>query len=202
MSIIITHTQPEHIPQLVRHQTLCFPTFDPDDWMDAEMFAAQLAVFPEGQHVALDGDRVVGQSSTFRIGDRCLEQHTYRGITAHNTFALHDPAGAWLYGADMSVHPDYRGRRIATALYDKRKELVRRLGMRGIVAGGALPGYHEHAGRLSIKNYIAEVVAGRLADATLTAQLKNGFAVRDVLWDYVDGGELVGDHATLIIWET
>ncbi len=201
MSIVIANTAPAHIPQLVEHQKRCFPTMSPDDWMDAEMFAAQLAVFPEGQHVALDGGRVVGQSSTFRIGDSCLATHTYRGITANNRFSNHDPAGPWLYGADMSVHPDYRGRGIATMLYSTRKALVRRLGMRGIVAGGALPGYHHHAGRLSLQEYVAEVVAGRLADPTLTAQLKNGFAVRDILWRYVDGGELVHDDATLIVWE-
>jgi GNAT superfamily N-acetyltransferase len=201
MSISIANTGPEHIPQLVEHQRLCFPTMSPDDWMDAEMFAAQLAVFAEGQHVALDGGRVVGQSSTFRSGDSCLQPHTYRGITAHNRFANHDPAGHWLYGADMSVHPDHRGRGIATMLYSTRKALVRRLGMRGIVAGGALPGYHHHAERLSVDEYIAEVVAGRLGDPTLSVQLKNGFAVRAVLRGYVDGGELVHDDATLLVWE-
>ena len=202
MGIVITNTRPEHIAQLVRHQQLCFPTFDPNEWMDAEMFAAQLAVFPEGQHVALDGERVVGQSSTFRIArGPAFAQHTYHDITGHNRFTRHDPAGEWLYGADMSVHPDYRGRGIAKALYETRKELVRRLGMRGIVAGGALPGYRHHRGRLSVSDYIAEVCAGRLVDDTLTPQIKSGFSVQDVLYGYVDGGELVGNDATLLVWE-
>jgi len=202
MGIVIAATRPEHIPQLVEHQRRCFPTICPDDWMDAAMFAAQIAVFPEGQHVALDGERVVGQSSTFRArGELVLAPHTYRGITHHNTFAGHDPAGEWLYGADMSVHPDYRGRRIATLLYDARKALVRRLGLRGIVAGGALPSYHAVRGALSVADYIAEVVAGRRVDATLTPQLRNGFVVRGVLPGYVDGGELMNDDATLIVWE-
>lgn len=201
-AIIIVPTRPEHIPQLVAHQQCCFPTLNPDDWMDAEMFAAQLAVFPEGQHVALDGERVVGQSSTFRAGEALVfAEHTYRGITGHNRFTHHDPAGAWLYGADMSVHPDYRGCGIGTALYTTRKALVRRLGMRGIVAGGALPGYHAHHERFSAEAYVAEVVAGRLLDPTLTPQLKNGFVVRSLLRNYVDGGALVHDDATLIVWE-
>lgn len=200
--IQIVNTRHEHIPQLVAHQQCCFPTMSPDDWMDAAMFAAQLLVFPEGQHVALDGDRVVGQSSTFRVGEAlAFAPHTYRGITGHNRFTHHDPQGPWLYGADMSVHPDYRGRHIATRLYDTRKALVRRLGMRGIVAGGALPGYHTHSERLSVDAYVAEVVAGRLVDPTLTAQLRNGFLVHSLLRNYVDGGALVNDDATLIVWE-
>jgi GNAT superfamily N-acetyltransferase len=201
VSILLANTRPEHIAQLVEHQRRCFPTINPDDLMSAEAFAAQIAVFPEGQHVALDGDMVVAQSSTFRIDDRCLEQHTYREITAGNTFHNHDPTGRWLYGADMSVHPDYRGRGIGTSLYTLRKKLVRSWGMRGIMVAGATPGYYLHAGRLSVDEYIAEVVAGRMFDPTLSVQLKNGFVVRDVLRKYVDGGELVGDDATLLVWE-
>lgn len=199
--IQITNTRPEHIAQLVAHQQRCFPTICADDLIDAAMFAAQIVVFPAGQHVALDGDLVVGQSSTFRCGPDCLEQHTYRGITANNYFTNHDPAGAWLYGADMSVHADYRGQHIATRLYAVRKELVRRLGMRGIVIGGGLSGFHQHAARMSVEAYVAEVVAGRLVDPTLTPQLKNSFVVRGVLHDYVDGGELLSDYASLLVWE-
>ncbi len=201
MSIVLANTRPEHIPQLVEHQRCCFPTMNPDDLMSAEAFAAQLAVFPAGQHVALDGERVVGQSSTFRIDDRCLQQHTYRAITAGNSFRNHDPTGAWLYGADMSIHPDYRGRGIGTSLYTLRKELVRQWDMRGIMVAGATPGYYLHAERLSVDAYIAEVVAGRIFDPTLSVQLKNGFVVRDVLRNYVDGGDLVGNDATLLVWE-
>jgi GNAT superfamily N-acetyltransferase len=199
--IQLTNTRLEHIPQLVAHQQRCFPTICADDLMSAEMFAAQLLVFPEGQHVALDGELVVGQSSTFRSGPSCLEQHTYREITANNYFTRHEPGGEWLYGADMSVHPDYRGRHIATRLYTVRKELIRHLGMRGIIIGGGLPGFHQHSGRLDVAAYVAEVAAGRLVDPTLTPQLKNGFVVRGVLRDYVDGGELLSDHATLLVWE-
>lgn len=201
MSITIANTRPEHIPQLIAHQQRCFPTMNADDWMDAAMFASQLAIFPEGQHVALDGDLVVAQSSTFRIGPACLAQHTYRGITANNHFTNHDPAGEWLYGADMSVHPDYRGRGIASSLYSLRKELVRSLGMRGIAAGGGLPGFQHHAATMSVDAYIAAVVAGSLFDPTLSVQLKNGFTVRDVLRGYVDGGALLSDDATLLVWE-
>ncbi|PDV99591.1 GNAT family N-acetyltransferase [Candidatus Chloroploca asiatica] len=200
--ITICNTRPEHIAQLVEHQRICFPTLSPEDLMQAEMFAAQLAVFPEGQHIALDGERVVGQSSTFRIGEeQCRQQHTYRAITGKNSFSQHNPQGRWLYGADMSVHPAYRGRGIATMLYGVRKELVRRLKLKGIVFGGAMPGYGQHADHLSVDAYIAEVVAGRLNDPTITPQLKNGFVVRGVLRNYVDRGAASTGDATWMWWE-
>lgn len=200
MTIIITNSRPEHIEQLVRHQQICFPTLAPDAWMRAEDFAAQLRVFPEGQHVALDGERVVGQSTTLRVGEEAFEQHSFLGITAHLRLGTHNPQGAWLYGADMSVHPEYRGRKISKLLYNTRKELVRNLGMRGIVAGGQLSGYHHHRTELGVEEYIERVARGELVDPTLTAQLRSGFVVRGVLWDYLDDAEH-GREASLIVWE-
>jgi hypothetical protein len=53
---------------------------------------------------------------------------------------------------------------------------------------------------MSVEAYVAEVVAGRLSDPTLTPQLRNGFQVRGVLRDHIRAGEL-GNDAALIVWE-
>ena len=199
--ITITNTRPEHLAALAAHQRICFPTLAPEEWMTEEHFASHLRLFPEGQHVALDGQRVVGQSSTFRIGgDRALSQHQYMDILGQSYFTNHDPNGEWLYGADMSVHPDYRGRKISTLLYDARKNLARRLGLRGIVAGGMIPGYRHYRDRMSVTEYANAVAAGTLADPTLTPQLRAGFKLRGILYNYIEAGEL-GNDSTLIVWE-
>ncbi len=199
--IVIVNTRPEHIPALVLHQQTCFPTLDPGSWMRAEHFAAHLDRFPAGQHVALDGERVVGQSSTFRVsGQRAMDQHGFLEITHDLTFAGHDLCGEWLYGADMSVHPDYRGRRISKMLYDARKDLVRNLQIDGIVAGGQLADYFTVRATVRLEDYIARVVAGDLVDATLTPQLRSGFGVRGILWRYLDDSEH-GEEATLLVWQ-
>jgi GNAT superfamily N-acetyltransferase len=199
--IVITNTRPEHLAQLEQHQRICFPTLAEHELMRAEHFASHLRLFPEGQHVALDGDRVVGESSTFRVRrDQVFGPHTFHEIIAGGYFTNHDPQGEWLYGADMSVHPDYRGLRISSRLYAARKDLVRRLGMRGMVAGGMLPGYRAHADTLSIEEYVARVVAGTLDDPTLTPQLRSGFVVRGILYDYIEDAAITS-HATLLVWE-
>ena len=199
--ITITNTRPEHLAALAEHQRICFPTLAPDEWMTEEHFASHLRLFPAGQHVALDGARVVGQSSTFRIsGARALNQHQYMDILGQSYFTNHDPHGEWLYGADMSVHPDYRGRKISTLLYDARKDLVRRLGLRGMVAGGMIPGYKNYRNRMSVAEYASAVASGALTDPTLTPQLRAGFTLRGILYDYIDAGEL-GNDSTLIVWE-
>lgn len=199
--IAIANTRPEHFAALAAHQRLCFPTLDPSEWLTEAHFAAHLRLFPEGQHVALDGERVVGQSSTFRCrNDQALAPHTFHAILAGGFFSNHDPQGEWLYGADMSVHPDYRRLGVARRLYAARKQLIRRLGMRGMVAGGMLPGYVRYRERMNVEAYIAAVVAGELSDPTLTPQLRSGFVVRGILRDYILAGEL-GNDAALIVWE-
>ena len=207
--IIITNTRPEHLDALAEHQKICFPTLDPAEWMTQAHFASHIRLFPEGQHVALAhsagseaaGGRVVGQSSTFRIsGARALAQHEYMDIIGQSYFTNHDPHGEWLYGADMSVHPDYRGRKISTLLYNTRKDLIRRLGLRGMVGGGMIPGYRHYRDRMSVAEYANAVAAGTLADPTLTPQLRAGFKLRDILYNYIDAGEM-GNDATLIVWE-
>jgi GNAT superfamily N-acetyltransferase len=199
--IIITNTRPEHMAALAAHQRICYPTLAEYELMTEEHFASHLRLFPEGQHVALDGDRVVGQSSTFRIsGAKVFAPHSFHEIMAAGFFTNHDPLGEWLYGADMSIHPDYRGRGLAGKLYSARKDLIRCLNLRGMVAGGMLPGYNRYRGQMSVEEYVERVSHGELTDPTLTPQLRSGFVARGVLHDYIDDTTIT-PHASLIVWE-
>jgi GNAT superfamily N-acetyltransferase len=121
-------------------------------------------------------------------------------MIAGGDYTNHDPDGEWYYGGDISVHPDYRGRGLGRRLYDARKDLVRRYWRRGIVAGGALPGYEHYKGELTVPEYVERVVDGELSDPTLTFQMRNGFEVRGLLEGYIED-EITGNWATLIVWE-
>ncbi len=62
----------------------------------------------------LDGDRVVGATSTIRLHfDFEHVDHTFAEIIQGGWLTSHEPTGDWLYGADIGVHPDYRGRGLA-----------------------------------------------------------------------------------------
>jgi GNAT superfamily N-acetyltransferase len=201
MSIIITNTRPEHAEPIAHHQRICFPTLLDEDLLKAEHVLRHLELFPEGQHVALDGERLVGMSTTFRATTaQAFAPHAFHDIIDGGWLTQHNPLGEWLYGVDVSVNPEYRGQGISKQLYDARKALIRKLGLHGMLAGGMLPGYYLHRDRLSAEEYVAEVVAGRLTDPTLTPQLKSGFVVRGVLNDYLEAGHL-GNQAALIVWE-
>ena len=197
----ITTIQPDHFAALEELQRIAYPTLGEQELMRVEHFASQYAVFAEGQIVVLDGERVIGQGSGFFVDfDFDHPNHRFNEICDNFYFRNHDPAGAYYYGADISVHPDYRGRGVGKLLYRARKELVMRDNRRGIVAGGLLPGFARYKRQMTVPEYVDKVLAGALSDSTLSFQLKEGFTVRGLLEDYLDDSA-ADNWATLIVWE-
>src|SRR5262245_61707610 len=118
IKITITTLRPEYFTALAELQHTCYPTLAEHELMRVEHFASQYQLFPEGQIVALADERVVGQGSGFFINfDFDHPQHKFKEICDDFYFTSHDPDGAYYYGADISVHPDYRRRGIGQKIY-------------------------------------------------------------------------------------
>lgn len=201
MQPIVTTLEPAYFAGLEALQRACYPTLAEHELMRVEHFASQYAVFPQGQFVVLDNERVIGQGSGLFVDfDFAHPDHRFSEICDNFYFRNHDPAGAWYYGADISVHPDYQGHGIGKLLYKARKELAARTNRRGIVAGGMLPGFARYKQQMSVQEYTAKVVAGELFDPTLSFQLKSGFVVRGLIENYLDDSA-TDNWATLIVWE-
>jgi|SRR5579859_6207591 len=201
-TIVVTNTRPEHIGRLAELQPVSFPTLHPAEYLRIEHFLNHARLFPEGQFVALVDGEIVGSTSTMRIDfDFDNPQHSFLDIIDHGWLSGHNPRGAWLYGADMNVHPEYRRLGIGRKLYEARTALVEKLNLCGQIAGGMLPGYAKHADRMSAVEYCHKVVAGELTDPTLTAQLKNGFRFVEVLHDYFVNASGAFKAAALIVKE-
>src|SRR2546426_5423610 len=161
--VVIASTRPEHAAPLAALQEFCFPTLAPEQRFVAAHYHKQLELFPEGQFVALDGDRVVGGTSTCRLHfDFNHVGHTFDDVIQGGWLTSHEPDGDWLYGADIGVDPAYRGRGIATALYAARQEVVWRLGLKGQVTAGMISGYGAAKDRMTAQAYYEGVVAGRI----------------------------------------
>jgi GNAT superfamily N-acetyltransferase len=191
---------PELAEQCAALELRAFPTADPDELLSLEDIEAYAVTFPDGFFVCLDGDTVVGQGAGILL-DFDFEdyQHTIVGITGDHQCGNHDPAGGWYYGTDIAVDPTYRRRGIGSRLYELRKDLVRRLSKRGIVAGGHLHGFPAHKHEMSAVEYIEAVRDGDIYDATLTFQMEQGFELVGALEDYLADPATDGWSA-LIVW--
>lgn len=168
-----------------------------------EQLASHLAVFPEGQFVAVTpAGEVVGMAGSLVVlWDDYADAGTWRDFTAGGTFTNHDPAhGRTLYGAEVMVHPRTQGQGVGKELYAARRDLVRQLGLLRIRAGARLRGYHLVAGRLTAEEYAREVVFGRMTDPTLSFQLSQGFQVIGVVHDYLRHDPESLGKAALIEW--
>ena len=198
----VRNTTEHDIPRIVNLQKESFPYLARygNVWSPDEL-QSHLNVFPEGQFVAVEPDgTVVGSASTLVVSlNPEYAEHTWKDITSDGKFTNHNPSGDSLYGADISTHPKYRHEGIGSMLYDTRKELVIRLKLRRMIAGGRLFNYCEHADKMSPLEYANKVIRGELRDPVLSFELANGFRFIKILPNYLDDVRSM-NHASFIEW--
>jgi predicted amidohydrolase/GNAT superfamily N-acetyltransferase len=190
----------DDIKGIVACQKAAYRDFPSDNLCTAREYRLQLTAFPDGQLVAEIDGKIAGYATSLIVQLDDAHWYDYSEVTGSGTFSTHTPSGDTLYGADIAVHPDFRGTGVAGHLYEGRKRLLKRFNLRRMVAGGRIPGYKEHAGRLTAEEYVAEVVAGKLKDPALNAHLKAGYTVRAVHLDYLHDASSL-DYATFIEME-
>src|SRR5206468_9303788 len=138
---------------------ICFPTLADAERFKAEHYRTHLELFPDGQLVVLDRDTVVGATTTLRLDfDFDHVTHTFADIIQGGWLRSHQPDGEWLYGADIGVRPEYRGRGLATALYAARQEVVWRLGLKGQVTAGMMRDYGAVKHLVTADEYYLDVI--------------------------------------------
>lgn len=57
---------PEHAKQQAELQEIVFPTLSAEELITEEKYKRHLEIFPEGQFIVLDGDRVIASCTTLR----------------------------------------------------------------------------------------------------------------------------------------
>lgn len=193
-------TQPRHAEGLEQLQRVVFPTLSDAERFKAPHYLHHLELFPEGQFCVVDGDRVVGMTTTIRLDfDFAHPQHTFAEIFAGGWLSSHQPTGRWLYGADVGTHPDYRRRGIARALYAARQSIVRRLGLAGQVTVGSPSGYGAVKDTIAATDYYAELLAGTRTDPTVSTQMHLGFAPRGLIPGYLEDPVCAGYGVVLVL---
>ena len=199
---MVVQSEPWMAEQLEAIQAASFPDLAPGELMRAEHYRAQMQIFPQGQLAVIDREqnRVVACSTDFQTRvDFAHYAHRYIEAVAGNYLSNHDPQGDWMYGADIGVHPDYRGFGLSTLLYSARHGLIQRLGLRGHVAGAMPKGYGTLKDHMPIEQYVMKVVRGELPDPVLSVQLKRGYGVWGIIPDYLDD-PTCANYGVFIVW--
>ncbi len=181
---------------------LVYPNIEP--WNDDQL-GQHLQRFPQGQLVAVEEESglIVGYCSGLIIDwDRYHSGQDWGALTANGTYSNHDPVnGKSLFAADVMVRPGMQGRGVGKRLYRQgRFSLAIQLGLKRVLAGSRLRGYHRYADSLSPEDYVIEVVHRRLKDPTLTFQLQQGFRVLAVAENYFHGDPESRGYAAVIEW--
>lgn len=198
--LLVQSTNASHARQLEDLQALVFPNLSEAERFRAEHYLKHIELFPEGQFVVLDGDRVVGMTTTLRHPfDPDHPDHTFEEVIEGGWLTSHDPKAAWMYGADVGTHPEYRRRGIARALYAARHVMVRELGLSGQITVGMLNGYGAVADQMTIDEYFGEVRAGKRNDPTISAQLRVGFELGPLVKNYLSDPTCGNAGATIVL---
>ena len=88
---VIVPMQAKHAEQLEALQRIVFPNLAEEELLHANQYKKHVEIFPEGQFVALDGDKVVGATSTIRYHFDIdhQEHHTFFEIMGGGWFTTH-----------------------------------------------------------------------------------------------------------------
>ncbi len=200
-SVKIRRARLSDVSAMYACQEAAYQNYGSGGLCDERLLTLQIEAFPEGQLVAVHRGKVVGYATSLIVVlDGDSPWYSYGEITGDGTFSTHDPAGDTLYGADIAVHPDVRGQGVAGKLYEGRLAILKRFDLRRMVAGGRIPGYREHAGRMTAEEYIERVTQGELKDPALSAHLKAGYRVLGVRLGYLHDAQSV-NYATYLSLE-
>ena len=166
--------------------------------MTEAQYKRHIEIFPEGQMIVLDGDRVIAATTTL-MQNYHKGHHTFLEISDNLWLGTHDPKADWLYGLDVSVHPDYQGKGIGREIYNARQEVAKAMGSKGQMTAGMPIGFDKVKDQMTIAEYCDKLIKGEIIDPTVTAQTKCGFILVEPLFDYLDDPRS-GNCSVLMYW--
>ncbi|MFX3622905.1 MAG: GNAT family N-acetyltransferase [Ectobacillus sp.] len=199
-AVIRNYTE-QDFQQLIRVQQECFPPPFPSElWWNTEQLHNHVTLFPEGALcIEIDGEIAGSITSLIVDFDPAHPTHTWEEITDNGYIRNHNPNGNTLYVVDIGVRPSYRklglGKWLLTSLYD----VVIHLGLKRLLGGGRMPGYHKHAAEMTPEQYIEAVIKGDVKDPVITFLLRCGRTPVSIVSNYLEDEESC-NYGTLMEW--
>lgn len=202
-NVIVRNWKEKDIPAIVKvHEAVYGHLYSKAHLYNERKYRLQFKKFPDGQYLAEVDGKVVGYATSLivQLNENDDDIYRYPELSGSGSFSPHTPSGDTLYGADIAVHPDYRGAGIAGELYKGRKNVIKKFNLRRMVAYGRIPGYPDYVDKLTPQEYVEQVIAGKIKDSSLNAHLKAGYKVTKVLFDLMEDSESM-DYCTYLEYD-
>lgn len=198
---VMLNPQPKHFVEI---QDLCKKVYPFSKPWSIEQLESHRFYFPDGQLIVVDKEtnKVVGLAfSLIVFWNDYSPQDSWQDFTSGGFFKNHSPKiGRTLYGAEIMVDPELRGRGIGKMLYLGRKKIVEKYNLKRIRAGARLRGYSKFKEKLTPAEYVKQVAEKKIYDPTLSFQLNQDFQVIDVAPNYLFNDPESLGYAAVIEW--
>lgn len=199
--LLVRQASSADIQEILKLSNKVYPDWPP---YSQEMLLGQITNFAEGCMIVEMNGAIVAYSASIRLSEKKVtRRHTWNSITGGGFGTTHEKDGEYLYGYEIFVDPDQRGRKLGERIYNARKNLVRHYRLKGIVFAGRMPNLRKNLRRKKAKDieeYIDLVSHNKLRDPSLGFQLRNGFEILGVLPRYLpDDTDSMG-YGVHLIW--
>lgn len=200
--VTIRNVNSKDIPKIIELQKKSFPYMYTEGMIwKKESLENHIRIFPEGQFIAEYDGKIIGSASSLIVNlVPEHKEHTWMEVCGTVGFGNHNPTGDTLYAADVSTHPDHRSMGVGTKIYEARKALAIKLNLRRIIGGGRLFNYCEYADKLSVEEYVKNVLEENIREPVLYFQIKNDFKFIKILPNYIKDSRSL-NYATFIEWK-
>lgn len=195
---ILESSSQKYAKQQAELQSIVFPTLSAEELITEKKYLSHIKYFPEGQLLVRDGERVIASSTTIRL-NFSSKPHTFLEVSGDLWLTTNNPNGEWMYGLDVSVHPDFQGKGIGRAIYNSRQEIAKQIGCHGQITVGMPNGYKPFSDKMTIEEYCEKLHKGELTDPTVTAQTKFGFKWLKPIYNYLNDPQS-GNAGILMYW--
>lgn len=189
----------EDIQQILKIE---IDSWGPDLSATREQISSRIETFPEGCLVARANGEIQGFLALEIIKDYDFvrDAFTWDEITDNGFIKrTHDPGGKFMYGVDLSV-PHYANRSVSALLITEGIKLTIAKGLKGVILGGRLPGYHKYAARMTPEEYVfSRRKGGKAYDPELAIYERFGLKAVKVLPDYFKDPESL-NYGVLLYW--
>ncbi|RXZ81860.1 N-acetyltransferase [Paenibacillaceae bacterium] len=198
----IRNYTPDDFDAMIAIQQASFPPPFPSDlWWNKEQLAEHVARFPEGALCAEADGQLIGSITGLRVDSKAVAgTHSWSEITGDGYITNHNPQGDVLYIVDICVVPAYRKSGVGKWLMQSMYETVVHLRLASLAGGGRMPGYHQHAQRLTAAQYLHEVMVGKLKDPVITFLLRCGRVPAGIAPNYLEDEESC-NYAAIMEWK-